>query len=149
MLGCSMPHTLGQIVPFVKDNMSPDCAPRWRHNLGMKESPTELEFRSALQGRMVELRNKLGWSQETMAKALGVPFERYKKYETRSPLPVYLIPTFAQLTSCDVDYLLLGKVKARPKKAVDDSHMRAPEGAIPLERGARTSIEKPRDRKTA
>lgn len=44
-----------------------------------------------------------------MATAIGVPFERYKKYETRSPMPMYLVPRFAQMVDRSIAYVLIGK----------------------------------------
>lgn len=45
-----------------------------------------------------------------MATALGVPAERYRKYEYRSPLPHYLLERFALIVGRDVEYLLTGRV---------------------------------------
>jgi hypothetical protein len=44
-----------------------------------------------------------------MADALVVPLDRYKKYETRGPMPAYLIERFALFVGRDVDYVLTGK----------------------------------------
>jgi hypothetical protein len=45
-----------------------------------------------------------------MATALGVPAERYRKYEYRSPLPHYLIERFALIVGRDIEFILTGKL---------------------------------------
>lgn len=75
----------------------------------MIEWMEEAEFNNRFCARIQRLRIERGWTQEQMAKAIGVPFERYKKYETRSPMPPYLLPRFAQHVDRDVEYLVTGK----------------------------------------
>jgi hypothetical protein len=53
------------------------------------------------------------WTAAQMATALGVPAERYRKYEYRSPLPHYLIERFALIVGRDVEYVLTGNRVAR------------------------------------
>lgn len=100
---------MGQFVPFVKDNVSPDSGANIRHNQRMAILPDEARFNDELCARVARLRAEREWTQEQMATALGVPKERYKKYETRSPLPVYLIPRFAQIMDCSIEYVMTGK----------------------------------------
>jgi transcriptional regulator with XRE-family HTH domain len=69
----------------------------------------EAEYNDALCQRVRELRQEKDWTIEQMADALGVPAERYRKYEVRSPLPQYLFERFAQLTGRDVHYIVTGK----------------------------------------
>lgn len=69
----------------------------------------EAEFNDQLCARIQRLRVERDWTQAQMATAIGVPFERYKKYESRSPIPHYLIPRFAQLVDYDVTYVMTGK----------------------------------------
>jgi len=52
---------------------------------------------------------KMGWTAEQMAVALGIPAERYRKYENRTPLPPYLIHKFALITGVTIEFLLTGK----------------------------------------
>lgn len=73
----------------------------------------EAMFNEALCARVHRLRNERGWTAEQMATALGVPPDRYRKYEYRSPLPHYLIAQFAQIVGRDVEYILTGKTTAR------------------------------------
>lgn len=73
----------------------------------------ELAFNQALCARVRELRDGKGWTAEQMATALGIPAERYRKYETRSPLPQYLVERFALITDRDISYVLTGKSDVR------------------------------------
>ena len=72
----------------------------------------EAMFNEALCARVHRLRNERGWTAEQMATALGVPPDRYRKYEYRSPLPHYLIEQFALICGRDVEFVLTGKVTA-------------------------------------
>lgn len=68
----------------------------------------EQEFNEKLCARVHRLREERGWTAAQMATALGVPAERYRKYEYRSPLPHYLIEQFATIVGRDVEYILTG-----------------------------------------
>ena len=100
---------MGQIVPCVKDNVSHDLAMSIGHNRPMTGWLDEGQFNNQLCARTQRLRIERDWTQQQMATAIGVPFERYKKYESRSPLPPYLIPRFAQVVDRSVGYILTGK----------------------------------------
>lgn len=69
-------------------------------------TPTPREWRAKFCRRTAELRDARGWTQEDMATALGIPIERYKKYETRTPLPHDLISRFALLANVTVEQML-------------------------------------------
>ena len=101
---------MGQTVPYVKDHVSRDFPPQFCEHRHMSEWLDQLEFNDRLCARIARLREERGWNQAQMAAAIGVPFERYKKYETRSPMPHYLLPRFAQQVDRNVEYLLTGKV---------------------------------------
>lgn len=73
----------------------------------------ELQFNERLCARVHRLRNERGWTAEQMATALGIPAERYRKYEYRSPLPHYLIEQFAVIVGRDIEYILTGKTAIR------------------------------------
>ncbi|MBS87170.1 MAG: hypothetical protein CMN64_04635 [Sphingobium sp.] len=79
------------------------------HNRPMTGWLDEGQFNDQLCARTQRLRIERDWTQQQMATAIGVPFERYKKYESRSPLPPYLIPRFAQVVDRSVGYILTGK----------------------------------------
>lgn len=73
------------------------------------ESNEQFIFDSALCGRVKTLRLEKHWTSEQMAIALGIPPDGYRKYESRSPLPQYLIPRFAAITDRSIEYILTGK----------------------------------------
>lgn len=100
---------MGQIVPYVKDGMSRELFSAVRHNHAMDIWPKEEVFNERLGGRLRQLRKGRGWSQAEMAALLGVPHERYKKYETRSPIPAYLLPKLAHLSGRSLTYILTGR----------------------------------------
>lgn len=82
--------------------------PCW-HYADMAVWGPEQEFNEAFIARVKRLREDRGWTSERMATMLGIPAERYRKYEYRTPLPHYLIERFALLVDRDVSYLLTGK----------------------------------------
>lgn len=84
----------------------------------MVESNEELLFNNALCARVKELRVERGWIAEQMATALGIPVDRYRKYESRSPIPAYLMPKFCLHVDTDLDYLLTGKSKSSPRRGI-------------------------------
>lgn len=88
---------------------------RFSYNPAMPTNNDEAMFNESLCARVHELRNERGWTSAQMATALGVPPDRYRKYEYRSPLPAYLMERFALIVGCDLEYLLTGK-SARPAK---------------------------------
>jgi len=79
----------------------------------MSTDNRELAFNQAFCARVAELRRGRGWTAEQMATALGVPPDRYRKYETRSPLPAYLVEQFALIVDRDISYVLTGKSDVR------------------------------------
>lgn len=97
------------------------------HNLSMPKDATPSEFNARLVARVKELRegkrhsDGKGWTAEDMAVALGIPAERYRKYESRTPIPHELMPRFALVTGASVEYLLTG---SRPVK--DARHPKPP-----------------------
>lgn len=100
---------MGQIVPTVKDNVSRDQKISTWHNRAMNGWLNEGEFDDQLCARVQRLRLERGWNQRQTADAIGVSFDRYKKYETRSPMPHYLIPRFAQIMDRSIAYIMTGK----------------------------------------
>lgn len=73
----------------------------------------ELQFNEQIVARTHRLRNERGWTAEQMATALGIPAERYRKYEYRTPLPHYLIEQFATIVGRDIEYVLTGRTTRR------------------------------------
>lgn len=84
-----------------------------QHNLGhirpMAEWLDEGQFNDRFCARTQRLRIERDWTQQQMAAAIGVPFERYKKYENRSPMPAYLVPRFAQVVDRSIAYIMTGR----------------------------------------
>ena len=73
----------------------------------------ELVFNDAYCQRVRDLRDERGWTAAQMATALGIPPDRYRKYEYRSPLPPYLVERFCLIVGCDIDYLLTGRSRQK------------------------------------
>jgi transcriptional regulator with XRE-family HTH domain len=73
----------------------------------------ERKFNEGLCGRVHRLRKERGVTAEEMAIMLGVPPDRYRKYEYRSPLPHYLIEQFALIVGRDLEYVLTGNTSRR------------------------------------
>lgn len=101
---------IGQIVLDCQDTMSQDDWTGRDYRSAMNE---EAQFNEALIARTHRLRNERGWTAQQMATALGVPAERYRKYEYRTPLPHYLIERFALIVGRDIEYILTGKMAPR------------------------------------
>ena len=59
--------------------------------------------------RTKALRESKGWTSIQMAAALDIPHERYRKYESRTPLPHALMERFALITGVSVEYLITGR----------------------------------------
>lgn len=75
----------------------------------MSDTNDELLFNQAYCARIQEMRKARGWTADQMATVLGVPADRYRKYEVRSPMPIYLIERFALAVGQDVHYVVTGK----------------------------------------
>ena len=101
---------IGQIVQCVKPNVSKDIGTPWQHTWRMTETPAVKAFNKAMLDRVKRLREERGWSAEKMATVLDIPAERYRKYESRSPMPHYLIERFALIVGRDIEYILTGKL---------------------------------------
>lgn len=80
----------------------------------MSESK-EFIFNNEYCERVKRFRGETNMSAEEMANLLGIPPDRYRKYETRSPMPVYLVPDFCRIVGCDLEHLILGKARERLK----------------------------------
>lgn len=83
----------------------------------MSESE-EFIFNNEYCGRVKRFRNETNMTAEDMAKLLDVPPDRYRKYEYRSPMPVYLVEKFCRIIGCDLEHLILGKPRERLKPVI-------------------------------
>ena len=77
-----------------------------------------MRFNAEFTARVRAWRDERGWTADQMATALGIPPDRYRKYETRSPLPAYLMEPFSLICEREVSELITGRVLARqaPRK---------------------------------
>lgn len=91
----------------------------------MSSESDEYVFNNGYCARVKEARKARGWTAEQMATALGVPPDRYRKYENRSPLPAYLIERFSLIAGVDVHYLVTGKHHAMPATALPQAQKRS------------------------
>jgi len=81
----------------------------FKFSLMAERENEQLQFDDALCARVKRLREEKGWTAEQMATALGIPPDRYRKYEVRSPIPHWLIPRFAIIADRTVEFILTGK----------------------------------------
>jgi transcriptional regulator with XRE-family HTH domain len=79
----------------------------------MADADREMRFNAEFTARVRAWRDERGWTADQMATALGVPPDRYRKYESRSPLPAYLIEPFALICEREVSELVTGRSTAR------------------------------------
>lgn len=87
----------------------------------MAKTPSATTFKEQFTARVAYARHKAGYTQATMAEALGFgPADdpsaqgKYHKYEGRSLMPHHLIPQFCALVDETVGWLYNGPVVARP-----------------------------------
>lgn len=78
---------------------------------------TEAEYHAQFQRRLVQLRMELEYSQETMARALGIKKDAYKKYETRekSQFPPHLYEQLAAVTHRSLEFIVTGREARQPR----------------------------------
>src|SRR4051812_7437065 len=110
---------IGQIVQSCQDTVSQDRWTKRSYPPRVVINNEEAIFNDALCARVHRLRNERGWTAAQMATALGIPPERYRKYEYRSPLPHYLIERFALIVGRDPEYILLGKLAPARLQSVE------------------------------
>lgn len=85
----------------------------------------QLQFDEKLIARTHRLRKERGWTAQQMAIQLGIPAERYRKYEYRTPLPHYLLERFALAVGRDVEYLLFGRAAVARIESTESRRKRA------------------------
>ena len=76
--------------------------------MALMKEPTKVaasQFKRAFLARTAQARTRAGFSQSEIAELLGIPQDKYKQYEKRSPLPHYLISTFCIATRCEPAWL--------------------------------------------
>ena len=105
--------------------MSQDRWTRPKYPVRVPIDNDEARFNDALCARIHRLRNERGWTAQQMATALGIPAERYRKYEYRSPLPYYLMERFALIVGRDIEYVLLGRTAPARIETAESRRKRA------------------------
>ena len=65
--------------------------------------------------RVRTLRHANNMTQAAMASALGITSSAYEKYETRSPLPHWLISRFIEVTGVNIDELFVSDKSSEHK----------------------------------
>ncbi len=104
----AMPEVIGPIVLKRKANLSLDGGNRIGHAVPMSEADLEIQFKQDFTGRVKAAREAAKLTQETVAKGLGIPQDRYKQYEGRSYLPPHLYERFCIVCRCDLVWLITG-----------------------------------------
>lgn len=69
---------------------------------------TDKEFLADYAGRTKKARKEAGYTQETMADALGTDRGNYKQYEKRTKLPQKFVARFCELTGVTTQWLMDG-----------------------------------------
>lgn len=100
---------MGQTVPIRKDNLPQAGKIVPWHTRAMRDLLSPAQFEEMFIARVKALREAKGWTSREMATALDVPHERYRKYESRTPLPHSLMERFALITGVSVEFLITGR----------------------------------------
>lgn len=90
-----------------------------RHSVLMAKKTASTTFKDQFTARVAYARHKAGFTQVTMAEALGLGTDpsaqgKYHKYEKRTLMPHELIPTFCNLTNVTLGWLYSGPAVERP-----------------------------------
>jgi DNA-binding XRE family transcriptional regulator len=111
------------------------AVPRQNRQLFVMSFDSEAAHIEAYCRRVKDLRAGKGWTQKQMAAALGIPLDRYKKYEDRSPMPTYLLERFALIVDRTVGYVVTGNPEPR--------HNPPPIGGKPSPKRSRSAPDDP------
>jgi transcriptional regulator with XRE-family HTH domain len=84
----------------------------------MGRGVTPTKYKQELAERLKAARLMAGYdTQQAFAKALGVEWERYRKWESgRTPVPHQYVPLVCELLDIDPNFLFLGAPKAAARK---------------------------------
>lgn len=75
----------------------------------MRALMTPEEFEAMFIERTKALRELRNMTSADMAAALDIPADRYRKYESRTPMPHSLLEKFALIVGVSVDFLVSGR----------------------------------------
>jgi transcriptional regulator with XRE-family HTH domain len=92
----------------------------------MPMGPGTTHFYEATRARLREARKAAGYSQAEMAELLDITQHAYEKYETRSPLPLHLVPKFCLATRITIARLLTGEDEKARHRRLPDPPLRSP-----------------------
>lgn len=107
-----MSEHLRQFVLNGKTIMSGDCGEPLGQPVLMNKAQARSKFQADFLGRTLAARKLKYESGREMAVALGWGAEQqatYSKYESRTPLPHYLIPQFCKICAVKVEWLVTGE----------------------------------------
>jgi len=80
--------------------------------------PDRVSLERQFIARTRELRERAQLTQREIASLLGCNEEAYRKYETRSPLPVVLVGKFAVAVKADLHFVVTGYHRKAEKAEV-------------------------------
>ncbi len=112
VVGAVMPNPLRQSVLNGKANVSADCGRLLGQTVLVDKGIASSQFQADFLGRTVAARKLRYASGREMAAALGWGEDQqptYSKYESRTPLPHYLISQFCRITGVRVEWLVTGE----------------------------------------
>lgn len=97
-----------------------------------RTSSAETEVRRVFSSRIKGVRDRLGYSQEAFAHALGIGPARYNKYEIgRSEAPYEILVKIARVGQVSVDYLLGMKDEPDDARPGSGTHLKSMIKALP------------------
>lgn len=94
-------HKMGQVVQITEG----------------ENAVSRKENESAIIARTKQAREAAGMTACDAADALQIGGEAYRKYETRSPLPIGLLYSFCLLVNVEIEWLLNGRIRRPAVKA--------------------------------
>ena len=72
----------------------------------MNERVSEGVYNKALADKVKSARKLSPYSAEEIAKMLDISLDQYYRYESRTPMPSYLIPAFCKITDIKIINLM-------------------------------------------
>ena len=92
-----------------KDNMVPDRQRLIGDNWSVPKTKPDSQYYVDFRRRLKDLKDDLGYTQDQMAKALGMSKANYQKYEDRSKFPLHKLEQLALVTHQTLDFIVTGK----------------------------------------
>lgn len=115
-----IPIPIRQLVLNCKDILSGDLGAAVGHTVPMAIDRQSIShFKALFVARTALARERTGRSQEQMATDLGISQPTYTKYESRTPLPHYLVPQFCMLCEVTPQWMYTAAVEikiAKPRR---------------------------------